>query len=265
VGNRSPPVRSIEEAPVKNKLLIGALALALCLAIAVPALAATAKSSTSTNQPSATQPAGAQTFVAVGAVKHVFRTAGAVSLHVDLGSVHVRRFIGGTFVFRVADKARILVISDGIAHLATLSDIQAGDTLRIEGYLQAGTPSIFVAQRIRVLEPIPTDKLTSFGCGGPVTAVDTAKGTVTVTVNNASRALYGQLGDPLTVIVNSGTDLTLLQNGVHTPITLSQVTVGEHAWISGTIDRTQTPPAYTATEMTVRPAPTTSPSPVAAN
>jgi hypothetical protein len=189
----------------------------------------------------------------------------AVSLHVDLGSLHVRRFIGGTFVFRIADMARILVISDGIAHLATLSDIQAGNTLRIEGYLHAGMPPIFVAQRVQVLEPIPTNKITSFGCGGPVTAVDSTRGTVTVTVNSASRALYSQLGDSLTVFVSSGTGLTLLQNGVHPPITLDQVTVGEHARIAGTIDRTQTPPACTATEMTVRPAPTPTASSVVAN
>ncbi len=248
---------------MKKKLLLGALAMALCLAIAVPALAATAKSSNTAKQPSATQPAGAQSFVAQGTVKHVFRTAGAVSLRVDLGSAQIRRFIGGTFVFRVADKARMLVITDGIAHLGTLKDIAAGNTLHIDGYLRAD--GVFVAQRIQVLEPIPTDKLASFGCGGPVTAIDTTKDTVTVTVNNASRALYAQLGDPLTVTVNAGTDLTLLQNGVHTPITLSQVTVGEHAWIAGTIDRTPMPPSYTATEMTVRPAPTPTASPVAAN
>lgn len=248
---------------MKKKLLLGVLAMALCLAIAVPALAATAKSSNTAKQPSLTQPAGAQSFIAQGTVKHVFRTAGAVSMHVDLGSAQIRRFIGGAFVFRVANKARMLVISDGIASLATLSDIHSGNTLHIDGYLRAD--GVFVAQRIQVLEPIPTDKLASFGCGGPVTIVNTTAGTVTVTVNNASRALYAQLGDPLTVTVNAGTDLTLLQNGVHTPITLSQVTDGEHAWIAGTIDRTQTTPAYTATEMTVRPAPTPTASPVAAN
>ncbi len=248
---------------MKKKLLLGALAMALCLAIAVPALAATAKSSNTAKQPSVTQPAGAQGFVAVGTVKHVFRTAAAVSMRVDLGSVHVRRFIGDTFVFRVANKARILVISDGIAHLGTVSDIAGGNTLHIDGYLRAD--GVFVAQRIQVLEPIPTDKLASFGCGGPVTMVNTTTGTVTVMVNNASWALYAQLGDPLTVTVNTGTDLTLLQNGVHTPITLSQVTVGEHAWIAGTIDRTPTPPSYTATEMTVRPTPTPTATPVAAN
>ncbi len=248
---------------MKKKLLLVALALALCLAIAVPALAATAKSNSASTSPSATQPAGAHSFVAQGTVKHVFRTAGAVSMRVDLGSAQIRRFIGGAFVFRVADKARMLVITDGIAHVGALKDIAAGNTLHIDGYLRAD--GVFVAQRIQVLEPIPTDKLASFGCGGPVTAIDTTNGTVTVTVNNASRALYAQLGDPLTVTVNDGTDLTLLQNGVHQPITLSQVTVGETAWIAGTIDRTPTPPSYTATEMTVRPAPTSSPSPVATN
>ena len=248
---------------MKKKLLLGALAMALCLAIAVPALAATAKSNNTAKQPSLSQPAGAQSFVALGTVQHVFRTAAAVSMRVDLGSAQIKRFIGGTFVFRVADKAHMLVITDGIAHLATLNDIQTGNTLRIEGYLRSD--AVFVAQRIQVLEPIPTDKLASFGCGGPVTAVDTTKDTVTVTINNASRALYAQLDDPLTVTVNAGTDLTLLQNGVHMPITLSQVTLGEHAWIAGTIDRTQTPPSYTATEMTVRPTPTPTASPVAAN
>ena len=144
-----------------------------------------------------------------------------------------------------------------------MNNIAAGNTLRIEGYLR--TDRVFVAQRIQVLEPIATNKLASFGCGGPVTAVDTIKDTVTLTVNNASRALYAQLGEPLTVTVNAGTDLTVLQNGVHMPITLSQVTIGEHAWIGGTIDRTQASPAFTATEMTVRVVPTPTASPVPAN
>ena len=248
---------------MKKKLLLGALAVAVCLAIAVPALAANAKSNSASTPPSATQPASAHAFVAVGTVKRVFRTAGAVSMRVDLGSVQVKRFVGGTFAFRVADKARTLVITDGIAHLGTLKSISAGNTLRIEGYLR--TDMVFVAQRIQVLEPIATDKLASFSCGGPVTGIDTTNGTVTLTVNNASRALYAQLGEPLTVTVNDGTDLTVLQNGIHTPITLSQVTVGETAWIAGTIDGTPTPPSYTATEMTVRPTPTPTASPVAAN
>ena len=173
-----------------------------------------------------------------------------MALHVDLGSVHVKRFVGGTFVFRVADKARILVISDGIARLGTLADVKAGGTLRIEGYLRRD--AVFVAQRLQVQEPVPTAKLANFGCGGPITVVDTTKDTVTLTVTSASRALYAELGDPVTVTVNAGTDLTLVQNGVHTPITLSQVTVGERAWVSGTIDRSQSTPTFTATEMTVR-------------
>ena len=249
---------------MRKKLLIGTLALALCLAIAVPALAASARpATTSPPQPSAIQPAGARSFVAVGTVNRVFRTANGVALHVNLGSVHVKRFIGGRLVLRVANKAPILVISNGIARRGTLTDVHAGNTLRVEGYLRAG--AVFVAQRMRVLEPVPTGKLTSFSCGGPITDVNTTSDTATLTVTNASRALYAQLGAPLTVTVNAGTDLTLLQNGVHTPITLSQVSVGEHGWVAGTIDRSQSTPAFTPTEMTVRPAPTPTASPVAAN
>ena len=249
---------------MKKKLLLGALAMALCLAIAVPALAATAKSSNTAKQPSATQARRSAELRRPGH-RQARLSHGRGRVHARRSGLGPRSSASSAAPSSFAWPTRRACSSSPTASptSATLSDIQAGNTLRIEGYLR--TDGVFVAQRIQVLEPIPTDKLASFGCGGPVTAVDTTKDTVTVTVNNASRALYAQLGDPLTVIVNAGTDLTLLQNGVHTPITLSQVTVGETAWIAGTIDRTPTPPSYTATEMTVRPAPTPTATPVAAN
>jgi hypothetical protein len=237
---------------MKKKLIIIALALVLALAIVVPALAA---STTSSHAAKATT----QHFVAVGIVKHVYRTAGALSVRVDLGSLQVKRFIGATLTARVADKARILVITDGIARLGTLKDAKAGDKVRLEGTLRS-VPSnsvpVFVAQRISVLEPIPTNKLATFGAGGPITAVDTTNGTLMFTINRASRALWASLGTPLKVVVNSSTDLTLLKDGVRTPIALDQVTAGELAWAAGTIDRSQATPVFTATELTVRPAPT---------
>jgi hypothetical protein len=239
---------------VKKKLTIIALALVLALAIVVPALAASA-----TPSHAATQAATTQHFVAVGIVKHVYRTAGAMSVRVDLGSLHVKRFIGATLTVRVADKARILVITDGIARLGSLKDAKAGDKVRLEGTLRSVSSNpvpVFVAQRVSVLEPIPTNKLANFGAGGPITAVDTTNGTLTFTINQASRALWASLGTPLKVVVNSATDLTLLKDGVRTPITLDQVTTGESVWAAGTIDRSQTTPVFTATEATVRPAPT---------
>lgn len=247
---------------MKKKLLVAALALGVCLAIAVPALAATTPSTSST--PSTT----GQSFTAIGVIKSLTSTAGALSLHIDLGSASITAFIGETVPLRVADKAQILLISDGYAHRITFAQLKVGDRLRAQGSLSplpqvTAAAVMLVAQRIEVYQPVPVDQLTSFTFRGPVTAVDTTNGTLTLKVEGASRALRNKLGGPLAVTVSAQTQITLLQNGVPTPITLGQVSVGEHAKVKGSIDCSQTVPAFDAQTITVQAAATATPAPAA--
>lgn len=239
-----------------KKLVTLGLALAVILAIVVPAMARPAH---------ATDPAA--TFTASGSVQNVIRSAGALRMHVDVGSKAVRPFIGGSLAVRVGYKARILLVTDGIARLIKLSDIRRGDPVAVSGRIDRSQPRspVFIAQSIRVIDRTPTNQLTVFGCGGPVTAVN-ATGTpmtLALTLNSATRALWAQLGTDLSVVVTPTTTVALKSGTTLTPITLSQVTVGEKAWVHGTIDRSQAIPVFTATLITVQAAtvPTPDPSP----
>ena len=239
---------------MKRKLLVGAAVLAVALMLAVPALARTSNSA---------RRAPAKDFAAVGAVQHVIRTAGAVRLHVDLGSRAVKPFIGGSLVVRVAAHARILMVSDGVAHLITLSGVHAGDKVAVSGTVDRSDAQypVYIAQTIKVVERTPVAKLTNFGCGGPLTAIDAqaSPNTITLTVNSATRALWAQLGTSLTVVVTPQTQILQESGNTTTTITLAQVVLGEKAWVSGTIDRSQAQPVFSATKVTVHVLPTPTP------
>ncbi len=239
---------------MKNRLAIAVLALVVALTIAVPALAAGHRAT----------PTPDKGFSTVGVVINVVRTAGALRMHVDLGSQAVRPFIGGNLALRVGKDATIRAITDGgNAHLIRLAEVKAGDQVRITGWVDRTTPRspIFVARVINVIRRTPPEKLTSFGCGGPVTAVDATgtPGTLTLTVMNASRALWDQLGKPLKVVCTPQTELLLDTGTTTTPITLAQIVVGQHARVVGSIDRSQATPVFTADKVTVQPLPTPTP------
>jgi hypothetical protein len=241
---------------MRNRLIIGALALVAVLAIVVPAMAQSHNAATP-----------ATSFTASGTVKDVIQSAGALSLHVDSGSRGVKPFIGGALVVRVAGEARILLVDDGIASLGTLSDVHAGDQVIVSGRIDRSAPSaaVYIAQNIRVLDRTPTSKLARFSAGGTVTGVD-AQGTpnsMTFSVDSASRALWDRLGSGLMVVVDSGTRVFLKSDGTTTAISLSQVVAGQKAWVTGAIDRSQAAPVFTAGRITVQaasaPAPATAP------
>ena len=237
-----------------KKLVTAALALAVILAIVVPAMA---------RPTDATTPAAG--FTAHGMVQNVIRSAGALRMQVDAGSQAVRPFIGGSLAVRVGKKARILLVTDGIARLISLADIRPGDPVAVAGRVdrsQPGSP-VFVAQTIRIIDRTPTKELTVFGCGGPVTTVDLAgtPTTLTLSVDSSTRALWDRLGTSLSVVVTPATEIGLKSGTAVTPITLSQVVVGQKAWVHGTIDRSQATPVFTATQITVQAATTPDPSP----
>jgi hypothetical protein len=240
---------------MRNRLIIGALALVAVLAIVVPAVAQSQQAATP-----------ATSFTATGPVKDVIQSAGALRLRVDSGSRGVKPFIGGALVVRVASEARILLVDDGIASLGTLSDVHAGDRVVVSGRIDRSAPSapVYIAQNIRVLDRTPTAKLARFSAGGTVTGVDAqgAPNTMTFGVDAASRALWDRLGSGLTVVVNSGTKVFFKSDGTTTAISLSQVVVGQKAWVTGVIDRSQAAPVFTAGRITVQAA--SAPAPAAA-
>jgi len=170
-------------------------------------------------------------------------------MHVDLGSQAVRPFIGGSLAVRVAKNATLLAVDDGIARQIALRDIKAGDPVAVVGWVDRSSPGmpIFVARTIRVVDRTPADELTVFACGGPV--------------NAGTRALWRRLAGSLDVVVMPTTQILFNDGTTSSPITLGEVTMGEKAWVSGTIDRSQATPVFTAVRITVRAA--TAPAPTA--
>ena len=243
---------------MKKLLIAGAIAL-VALALVASALAANGpKLSPATSTTAGAPPA---TFSLTGKAERVFTTASALTVHVRLGSAGVRPYIGRHLTLRVAAKASILSVNEGIAHVIALKAVKAGDHVEIEGRIDRSSPAapVYVAMLIKVRHWVPADQLTEFSCGGPVVSVDTIAGSVTLTVRSASRALWTSLGSQLSVKVTSDTRLFAWVNGVKTPIKLADVKPGAVIWTSGTIDRTvPATPVYTADVLTVRqPAPTT--------
>jgi hypothetical protein len=234
-----------------KKLVLVALALVVVLAIVVPAAAQTTS-------------APATRFTASGSAQAVIPTAGALRMHVNAGSPAVKSFIGGALTLRVGSQARILKVRNGVARLITLSAIHAGDQVSVSGRVDRSEPGspVFIAQSIRDIVNTPPGQLTHFTCGGPVKAVDWqgAPATLTLTVNSASDALRSKLGTGLSLVVTPATQLLLKSGSSTTAITLSQVTAGEQAWVTGTIDRSGATPLFTATKITVRPIPSPTPS-----
>ena len=87
-----------------------------------------------------------------------------------------------------------------------------------------------------------------------MTAVDppSTPTTLTLTLNSARAPCGSRLGTSLSVVVTPTTRVVLKSGATMTPITLSQVVVGEKAWVHGTIDRSQATPVFTATQITVQ-------------
>lgn len=243
---------------MKKLLMAGAIA-ALALALVASAVAATApRLSPATTTAAGTPPA---TFTVTGKVERVFTTASALTVHVRLGSAGVRPYIGRHLTMRVAPKASILSLDEGIARAIALKGVKAGDRVEIDGRVDRTLPvaPVYVAKLIKVRHWVPADQLTEFSCGGPVTSVDTAAGSVTLAVRAASRALWTALGSQLSVKVTSDTRLFAWVDGVKTTITLADVKPGAVVWTWGTIDRAiPAAPVYAAEVLTVRkPAPQT--------
>jgi hypothetical protein len=237
---------------MRKLLFVVAVAL-VALAVSVPALA----TGTAVHRQGVVIVENRSVFDAVGPVLRVFPTAGALKMHVHLGSIGVRGHIGHTLALHVASTATVLYVDDGIAKPVSLKDVKRGQRVDVEGTVDRSVrrARLFEATKIIVRDPTPAAQLTEYACGGPVTSVSTAPAapTVTLTLRSASRALWGQIGQSFTEVVKPDTRVYKWIGGVKTTITLDQVKAGDVVWTKGTIDRTVlSAPVFNADVLTVR-------------
>jgi hypothetical protein len=237
---------------MRKLLVVAAVALA-AIAISVPALAG----GTPAHRQAVTTAEDRNVFTANGPVLRAFPTAGALKMHVHVGSIGVRGHIGHTLVLRVAAGATVLYVDDGIARPVSLKDVKRGQRVEVDGSVNRSVrrAPLFEATKIIVRDPTPAAQLTEYACGGQVTAVNAAAAppTVTLTLRSASRALWEQIGQSFTEVVRPDTRVYKWVGGVKTTITLDQVKAGDVVWTKGTIDRTNpAAPVFSADVLTVR-------------
>jgi len=237
---------------MKKLLFVVAVALT-AIAISVPALAG----GTPAQRQGIVVQEDRSVFQANGPVLRAFPTAGALKMHVHLGSIGVRGHVGHNLVLRVASTATVLYVDDGVAKPVSLKDVKRGQRVDVEGTVDRSVrrAPLFEATKIIVRDPTPAAQLTEYACGGPVGVVNTAQPapTVTLTLRSASRALWDQIGQSFTEVVKPDTRVYKWAGGVKTTITLDQVKAGDIVWTKGTIDRTNPAAAvFSADVLTVR-------------
>ena len=93
----------------------------------------------------------------------------------------------------------------------------------------------------------------NFTAAGKVQAVDTTNGRLVVRVWLASIGVAPYLGDDLTVVVTSDTQLLRAHGNRYRAIALGGITLGDHVRVTGTIDRSvPKQPVFTATRVVAR-------------
>lgn len=233
-----------------RKLLLTVVVLVLGLGIAVPALAG--GGAQLSVAPRVAADGKAMSFILNGDVVRVFTTAGALKVHVRLGSAGLRPFLGRDLTARVGRGAVLRSINDGIAHAIKLGQVKPGQRVHVEGRIDRSSPlsPVYVATLIQVRHRTPAAQLTEFACGGKVTATDA--GGVRLVVNTASRALWSSIGSEVAIAVPEGARLFKWVDGAKVPILLTDVMVGDRVWTRGTVDRSTGSPAYSADVLVLR-------------
>jgi hypothetical protein len=204
-------------------VLVALLALTLCASV----FAASA------------QAAPAKTFTAIGKVKSVDPGASTMVVHVRLGSVGVKRFIGKDLPLTVASNAKIQLHSGRWFVKISLADLSAGDAVRVSGAINrpaTGDP-VYVAKHIVTGHILPWMKLKHFGFRGPVTAVDAAAGTLSAHLNAVTRALRTSLGTDFAFKVAAKARIFAIKDGKRAHITLADVNVGDKITAFGAVNR----------------------------
>jgi hypothetical protein len=210
----------------RNKLLTLGIVAIVALALCAPVLARHA-------------PAPKKSFTVIGKVQSVDEGANSLVVHVRLGSVAVKRFIGRDLTIAVAPKAKVLTRVGRWLKAIGLADLSPGDRVTVVGTIDRADPKapVYVAHRIVEHTLVPWMKLRHFGARGHIVSVDATKGSLAIHLNAVTRALQTSLGSDFTFKVGPHARIFTLKNGVKTAITLADVAVGDWAKAFGSVNR----------------------------
>jgi hypothetical protein len=131
----------------------------------------------------------------------------------------------------------------------TLDDIAVGDEVMILGWTDDSSgDTVYTAAAVAVKAPC-------FGLVGTVTAVDADKGLLTVSVDEASGDLTGEVQ----IVVTDETRIVRAHqyhargcDGDEVQLTLAEVAVGDSVGVWGTVDKSGAAPVYTADRVCVQ-------------
>jgi hypothetical protein len=131
-----------------------------------------------------------------------------------------------------------------------LSDILVGDEVMVLGWTDDSSGEVvYTAAAVAVKAPC-------FGLVGTVTAVDAESGLLTVSIDEATGDLTGELQ----IVVTDETRIARAHrfdggrgcDGEEVPLTLADVAVGDSVGVWGTIDKTGDAPVYTADRVCIK-------------
>ena len=212
--------------------------LAACLVVAPAALAA----------PKACDPGGPSwfDFGLRGSVTAVDATSGALTVAVEHGSDGLPASVDvlvteDTHLFRVQHFDRTEI---------ALADISVGDEVTVLGWTDDSSgDTVYTAAVVAVKAPC-------FGLVGTVTAVDAENGLLTVSVDQASGDLTGEIQ----IVVTDETRIVRAHrfaggrgcDGEEVALTLADVSVGDSVGVWGTIDDSGDAPVYTADRVCIK-------------
>jgi hypothetical protein len=211
-----------------RKLLIVALVAAAALVVCAPAMAWPV--SLPWWQPT-------DHFTCVGKIQTVDTTAGTVSVRVHLASRAVADSIGDDLLITVAPDAKIFKADRAVQQPIALGDLVAGERLRVEGRVDYTSGAVVYLGKRLVMRHMPIDLIHRFAFRGRVTAVDTAAGTLTASLDKVTRALSPHYLGSCTFKVAPDARLWVMKNGWPAKVALSDVMVGDKVYAQGDADR----------------------------
>ena len=214
-----------------KKLVLVLAVFAALLALSAPAMA----------WPSAHIPwwQPARTFTAAGPVTGVDPTTGALTINVNIASRGAAPYLDQDLTVTVGASTQLLEARGITFRQIALAAIQPGQHARVTGVIVRavpGSPS-FVAQRVVIRNIVTKDNLTWFACRGPVTAVDSADGLITVHLNRVTRALWDNVATNFTLHVAPSARILTWVGGSPVVLPLGSVMAGDTVMAQGPIDR----------------------------
>ena len=179
-------------------------------------------------------------FTCRGTVSSIDLQANALVVRVRHNSSALVGSKGKDVTIDLAEGTKIVVIKGQSTRRATISDITAGDHVRVVGLVDRTNASapVLTAKRVIVRHVVPVDQLKWYACSGNITAVDSSASTLTISVLRATCALRAQIGESLMLTSTSASVIRTLSNGYVTTLPVSDAQVGESISARGSIDRT---------------------------